>query len=340
MLAMVNWWKDPHETRERLPPFRRDRAIDEYLGRLNQILQDVELPRLNGDGPDSESLPMIYVVGAPRSGGTLLAQVLSRHLRVGYISNLAARFWLRPSIGVSLARSFDGGQGHRRISFESAYGRTAGVEDVNEFGYFWRHWLRLDVCRTHHLSAGETTRIDSAGLTRALRQEILQPFGLPVVMKNIICGMHAEFLSRLHPRSVFVRIERSPYDVAASMLRARHTIYGDYDAWWSVKPSTYPFAPPAESAEEEVVRQLSDWRRELKAELSKPGVSVIDVGYDDLCADPHGMLDGVVDRVRRTGYDLKTRDLDGLSPFAKHATTALPADRARRLRTWINKYFP
>ena len=54
-------------------------------------------------------------------------------------------------------------------------------------------WLQLDQTPTHHLSALALAKLDRVGLQYALQQEILASFNCPVVLKNIICGLHAAF---------------------------------------------------------------------------------------------------------------------------------------------------
>ena len=278
--------EEAFETRPRLAAFAKDAAEEALFSALNRALLEADLPRPEAGSADLENLPIVYTVGAPRSGTTLLSQVICRYLPVGYITNLTARFWLRPSVGIGLARAVLGKNAREEITFRSTHGVSEGPAGPHEFGYFWRHWLALDGQPTHHLSAEALGRVDAAGLKGVLEAEILASFGSPVALKNIICGFHADFLTRLHPASVFVYIDRDLFATAASILASRRQRYGSYDAWWSLKPSTHPFSPPPADAVEEVVRQVRDCRREMQRELARPGVKVIALSYEGLCADP------------------------------------------------------
>jgi hypothetical protein len=40
--------------------------------------------------------PVFFIVGAPRSGTTLLLQTIINHYNLGYINNFIARFWEAP----------------------------------------------------------------------------------------------------------------------------------------------------------------------------------------------------------------------------------------------------
>ena len=75
-------------------PFRKDAAEEFFLDDLNQRLaaaHDQELVER------PELFPTLHVVGPPRSGTTLLMQLLAAHLEVGYINNLIAAFGGRRS---------------------------------------------------------------------------------------------------------------------------------------------------------------------------------------------------------------------------------------------------
>jgi Sulfotransferase family len=280
-------WDDPHES-TRVVPIRKSAADEGWLQYLNQALERMPLPARAAAG--SESLPLIYVIGAPRSGTTLLSQLLSRSFSVGYINNLIARFWLRPSVGITLSRICLGPGARESIPLRSSYGATDGAAGPHEFGYFWRHWLRLDETATHHLDKEELSRVDAVGLAGALRDEIVTVFGRPTVLKNVICGFQADFLSRLYRPSLFVHMTREPRATAASILASRMERCGSYEAWWSLKPASFTeILTPGDPALE-VCRQVQQCRDEFAAELAKPGVSSLTIDYRDLCADPTKQL--------------------------------------------------
>lgn len=242
---------------------------------------------------DVESIPIIYVVGVPRSGTTLLSQLLCRYLPVGYINNLIARFWLRPPAGIMLSKILLGEDARRRINFRSFQALTEGPEGPHEFGYFWRRWLNLDGSPNHHLSDSALAMLDAQGLKNALEKEILATFNAPIVFRNIICGFHAGFLTKLHPKSLYVYIKRDPRDVISSILKCRKERFGTYETWWSLKPSTYPFNDIKNDPVAEVARQIADCKKEMEDELASPGIKSLTVRYEDMCKDPRAIVETV-----------------------------------------------
>jgi hypothetical protein len=292
---MIN---DPHESGKRLDEFSKFEIEEQYLEKLNFFLANFDSYNLK----KSQEFPIIYVVGLPRSGTTLLSQLISRYLPVGYINNLIARFWLNPTVGIRLSQAVLGDT-RERIIFKSTHGVTEDPWGPHEFGYFWRHWLRLDESKTHKLSPEVLGKIDSHGL-RSILEEMTSAFDAPMVFKNVICGLQASFLTRIYPNSVFVLIERDRGLVAKSILKARMERYGNNSIWWSLKPSTYDQIREFSDPEEQIARQLSDGAKDLQDELAKPEVNSIRLLYDDVCADPLKSLKEIVNATASFGYSI------------------------------------
>lgn len=291
---------DPHEAGKRQEEFRKNELLEDYLLRLNTYLDGFDA----GDGASGGSFPLIYVVGLPRSGTTLLSQLISRYLPVGYINNLIARLWLNPVVGIRLSQAIFGLDVRQKIDLCSTHGVTADPWGPHEFGYFWRHWLRLDEAPTHKLQKDALEKIDHNGLRTSL-DSMAAAYGAPIVFKNIICGLQAEFLAQARPNSLFVLIERNPEAVAASLLRSRKERYGEASVWWSLKPSTYAEISCLKSPQAQIERQIADGAREFDAELARPGVQSIRFSYEELCADPVKCLRMVADATASLGYPLQ-----------------------------------
>jgi Sulfotransferase family len=295
--------QDPHEPQLRTDRFAKNGLDERFLQALNEVVSKAVFPG-SPNVRSSTELPIIYLVGLPRSGTTLLSQLVSRRLEVGYINNLIARFWLRPSVGIRLSRALLGGHRRDAIELASTYGVTSDVVGPHEFGYFWRHWLNLDAQPTHNLTPAAEQLVDKSGLRNALERELLAEFNMPVVFKNVICGFHASLLTGLHSRSLFVMIRRNLHDVAASILHARQQRYGDYRVWWSLKPSTYETISQIDNPGRQVAGQVKDCLAEMMAELARPMVNTIYVEYEDLCLEPNMVLESISAKLAAMGTPL------------------------------------
>ena len=76
----------------------------------------------------------IFIIGAPRSGSTLLYQLLVKHTRVGYISNLMSLF---PHKMITLAEYTKAWHGSRNLK-KSNLGYIAGLFSPSEAGAIQR----------------------------------------------------------------------------------------------------------------------------------------------------------------------------------------------------------
>ena len=91
--------------------------------------------------PRSRENPRLsaQIVGLPRSGTTVLYQLMAHTRCVGYPSNLMALFWKTPTVGATIQKHL--AQHRPTLSITSVAGRTREPMDPHEFGYFWRSML-------------------------------------------------------------------------------------------------------------------------------------------------------------------------------------------------------
>jgi len=279
--------------------FQKSDFLENYLSNLNKYLQKFK----NNLTIKNKNYPIIYVVGLPRSGTTLLSQLLSRYLSVGYINNLIARFWMNPEVGIRISETVIKRSERSKIKFKSIQGVSEEPWGPHEFGYFWSHWLKLDDFTSHKLSNSHLLKVDKKGLKKQLKT-IINVFQSPVVFKNIICGLQASFLSSIHPNSLFILIERDTKSVASSILKCRKQRFGNERIWWSVKPSSYSNIIKIESPIKQIKCQILDTSNDLNHELEKPNVNCIRIKYEDLCSNPFKKLQMIRDKVSTLGYSL------------------------------------
>ena len=82
--------------------------------------------------------PVLLVTGAPRSGTTVLSQVLLHHLPVTYINNLTTVF---PRAPIVANRLFGRWLQKPPAEYRSFYGRTSGFAAENDALHIWDRWL-------------------------------------------------------------------------------------------------------------------------------------------------------------------------------------------------------
>jgi LPS sulfotransferase NodH len=306
---------------ERQGPYAKDPSDEGFLEQLNEYLRPRELELYR---EREIAHPFVFVVGLPRSGTTLLSQLLAYCLDAGYVNNFAARFWLAPVHGIRLARLIAGDADP--VSFQSDYARTRSLLDIHEWGYFWRHWLRKhtfdDVVRARERE-GE---IDWPGLRRTLANVQHELRGA-LVAKNMLGVYHMPKLREVLEQVVFVHVERDPLDVCVSILDARRKYYGDPATWWSYVPVEYPLLEGRE-AWEQIAGQVHYLGRYLERELEKVGEDgVVRVTYEQMVREPRAVLDAVG---TRSGTAIAQQPPDAF-PFRTHEDRAVDKERFAEL---------
>ncbi len=313
---------DPHEIGERREEFKKNEENECFFEQLNLYLESFKAKKIESAVNDISQLPIIYIVGVPRSGTTLLSQLICKYLNVSYIDNIAAKFWMNPVVGMNLSESLKNKE-ENKLTLNSIHGVTRDVFGPHEFGYFWRHWFLLDDAMSHKLSSVELNRLDINGFRKRL-YEILAVKNLPMVFKNVICGFQAEWLTSAHQNSIFLYMKRDIGEVCSSILKARYDRYGDYSNWWSLMPPTVDEILRINDPVEQVVRQVTDCSIEFEKELIKPYINFLEIEYNELCNSPSVVLNRIIGEISMMyGSFEPVNNIEALVPSKGHV---LPSD--------------
>ncbi|MDO6563998.1 sulfotransferase [Amphritea sp. 1_MG-2023] len=172
----------------------------------------------------------MFIIGAPRTGSTILYQTLTNQLDVLYIDNLACRFNKNLFFGFWLSNLFFKQKAHN--CFSSNHGSTKGLHSPSECGSFWYRWLPRD---RHFINHDDVTD----KMVKEIREEITaitNKYGKPVVFKNLNAGQRLRFINKAFPNAKIIFLRRDPRFVIRSILKAREKLGVDVNSWWSVMP--------------------------------------------------------------------------------------------------------
>ena len=301
--------------------YAKDPSGERFLEELNEYLAPRELELYEEREIEHA---FVFVLGLPRSGTTLLSQLLAYCLDAGYVNNFAARFWRAPVHGIRLARLIAAGA--EPPSFESDYARTKSLLDIHEWGYFWRHWLEKHSFDDVVQAREREDELDWAGLRLALAN-VQHEFGKPFVAKNMLGAYHLPRLRRELGPVLYVLIERDELDAAVSILDARRKYYDDPRAWWSYIPPEYPRLKDLDEWEQ-VAGQVHYLARFYQRALAEVGDdAVVRVTYERLAKEPRTVLAEVAGRA---GASIR-QEPPSAFPFRVHADRAGEKDRFGRL---------
>jgi len=303
-------------------------VIRYFANRLAQPLDRMLVRRFRDPG-----VPIVFIVGAPRSGTTLLYQLMCTHLDVGYVSNAMAPWWMAP---VAAARfrspSRDQSPGGALVS---DLGRTGGPNGPHEFGWFWQF----------HLHHEDTDDLDAEALAnrdfqsaRAELEGLAGYFNRSLVLKAIAhVPYKITWLKANLSQARFIWIHRDPVFVGQSILKSREERFGDPNRWLSVRPRDVA-QWKSRTPYEQVVHQIADVTAAMNRAFASLGPNAgLHVEYDQLIRKPDAELRRIakfcgVDVRPDTGLStlqLDTRNQIRLSPEAHQALTQALASYER-----------
>ncbi|MBX3489209.1 sulfotransferase [Parvibaculum sp.] len=230
----------------------------------------------------------IFIVGAPRSGTSLLYELMVARFRFAYFSNLAHRFYMVPiavtCLGWPVVRRWSG-------EFRSRYGHIDGWGAPNEAGWIWARWFK-----TNEWRGREPNAAGAFDQMRRTIQALSAVFGAPFVNKNVMHSNRIGLMCSIFPGALFIEIKRKETDNVQSIMRARMKEAGpteDGAGWWSVRPriaDRYIGRDRLTQACAQVLGVSFDIERD-SAEYC-PG-HVFTVDYEELCRHPEVSLDSI-----------------------------------------------
>ena len=270
----------------------KDPLYEDFLKRINDTLVSDHATELE---EHHNAPPTLQIVGVPRTGTTLLNQLVAAHLDVAYIDHIVAAFYKAPLYGLRLSRKLLGTE--HSITYNSHFGKTRHIHEPHEFGYFWK-----DLLGYHDMAAGQVTddEINWNHVRRTL-QSMTNDIGRPIVFKSFLLGLHMAAAQRAVPETCFVWVRRERVATAMSILRFREKVGGSRDGWVSLRPPNHEELgsfPPAEQVAAQVVG-LEAWLQQQANVIDKAKLLILN--YPEVCADPEGVLQSIAALLSRNG---------------------------------------
>jgi len=276
--------------------YRKDPVQESFLERFNNILQPYQEEDYIEDLP--EEYPTVHVIGVPRSGTTLVTQILATHTDIGYINNLIAAFWKAPVYGIRLSSQVV--PRNLKSSYQSEFGRTKGIHEPHEFGYFWSELL-------HYREMLEQENKDDIDWKRVrlVLTNMALAFGRPVLFKSFLLGWHVTEVQKILPRTCWIHVYRDPLANILSLLKLRKELLGSVEKWASLKPKEYTFLRK-QSYLEQVVGQYYFLERSYREQLAQiPTDNVFHLSYEDFCRNPNAVLSDFQKMLNRQNSSIK-----------------------------------
>jgi hypothetical protein len=251
---------------------------------LDLLLQIAEQRRYrNAPAP---RLPLLFICGAPRTGTTLVEQVLIEHLPFAFINNLTAVF---PRAPLTANWIFRPAARPPKTSYSSFYGRTRGFSAPNDGLHLWDRWFGTDrtTVRTS-LTAEEQSNM------RRFFGAMEQFFGKPILMKNNSLNTCATVVADVLDSAFFICMTRDPLFLAQAQLMARLHIHGRADVPYGLRgqPNT------GSGVVEDVCRQVLFHSRAGQEQQTRLGPDRFwIIRYEEFCLNPSALVNDVAAKV-------------------------------------------
>jgi len=219
----------------------------------------------------------VFIVGPPRSGSTILYQLITNYLDVLYVDNLMNMSREAPLFGAWLSNKMYGDSSHN--SFESNHGKTlkSGLHAPNE-GLFWYNWLPKD---THYVSKGQIDK-KSVREMQDIVYSMMNRYEKPMVFKNLSFSMRLEFLKEVFPQAKIIYIKRDPIFVAQSLYIARKKAGAPINDVWGIIPKEKDMLKDF-SEIEMVVKQIWFINKQINNDLKLfPKEQIMLLNYEDM----------------------------------------------------------
>lgn len=243
-------------------------------------------------------LPVIFVVGAPRTGTTLVAQVLINHLPVCFLNNLTAVFPRAPIVANVLLRPW---VRQKPIQYQSFYGKSRYFSGPNDGLQIWDRWIGRE--RRYAPEVLDETSKEHMGRFFGAFEEAFQR---PIVNKNNSLSVYAHLIAEVFGQAYFICMTRHPVYLAQAFLRARTDMHADVSIPYGVDDPQAVRARP-EHYIEDICRHVLFHEKKIKENLDTIGPERFWlVSYEEFCQQPAQLVQRVSEQILGQRLDRST----------------------------------
>lgn len=276
---------------------KKNSELETFLKEFSEEISQIEAL----SNPEKSNFPLVFILGAPRSGTTILFQLLAKTNLFFYPTNFISRFYANPVLGVKiqqllLKETLQVGEEFSDIKvlhdfdFSSEIGKTKGIFSPNEFWYFWRRFFNVEGINI----------IDDTLKSKKINQllfELSKIFDLEkktLLFKGLMFNEHLKLIKRIIPNAKFIHIVRNTHDNAISLLKTREKFFGDKNEWYSFRTSNFEDISKFE-AELQVVAQIKTINKKITSFSKEYPTDYLRIDYEELCDNPEKQINLLLD---------------------------------------------
>ena len=275
--------------------------------------------------------PPIFIIGPPRSGSTLIIQVLTDALDVAYMSNFHDFLFGHPALAEFILKPL----GRKSVSnYTSSHGKTMGWREPAESGEFWYRFFRRNPA---YVPLDDADEAKLEGFRRSILA-LTRAAGRPVLFKNLYTTLRLEPLRHYLPEALFIWVRRDEFDNAISLLAARKKSNGNFAEWFSMEPPGVDeikcLAPGGQ-----VVEQIRSAHTLIEREIQIGRLDrnrILTISYEKFCADVNSEIDRVQDFLVRHGEHI-ARFYNVPPNFKRKTSPELDSQMLQQVRNYIDR---
>ncbi len=317
--------------------FKENSKLHTYLAELNNLLSAAEIEALRKKAHTPE-LPVVFVVGVPRSGVTLVMQWLAASGLFSYPSNLIARFYKAPYLGARIQRMLTDPElayrdemwlpgSEKDDFFISDLGKTRGLFAPNAFHTFWDDVLNNG--QNTDYAYNEKNIGDAAHWLAELAafESVLEK---PLVFNGArLYRLLACFTEKI-PHVFFIHVVRKPLYTMQSLYAARQRQYGTHRKWFPFKIPEYEQLASM-SPYKQIAGQYHFMDRKIIQQLTDiPSTHYLTVHYEHFCRYPQSVWQEINKSFNHLGFTLHC-DYNGPPRFSNKNRKHLAMTHLQRL---------
>lgn len=265
----------------------------------------------------------LFVVGPPRSGTTLLSQLVIWRFRVCYWSNLSTCFYSFPKLGSLICRSVSP---PRQEDFQSDFGTTKGLSGPCEASLFWDQWFP----RTNEVlqfSEGEAKRFEREIAI------ISNVHKMPFTSKSVYAANRIHLFERICSKYLLLIPMRDPLFIAQSILLSRRKFKKDR---FSVMPRDFDLPAGLSDMEDSVYQAVGLCLNIADALESLPSERYLLIPYDRLCSNTPEWMDKIQNWYQTDESTIQVRN-ETPELFEHADTVRVSDDEWKRMKTCLER---
>jgi len=231
----------------------------------------------------------VFIIGPPRSGTTLLYQLMVTAFDVSYIPNIANTFYKHPVLVTKIAKTL---YPPYSPTWQSSFGVEKGLMAPSEGGNVWNRWFP-HAGRDGYEYTTQLDPRDKIELTNMING-IEKIFDAPFLNKNVKMSVRIPALLDIYHNTCFIVMERDFDEVVTSNIKMRQRFNR---AWMSVAPKEYNRIKRL-PIQKQVTHQIKCIIGNIETDLAYYRPLYTRVKYHQLVSQPYSVIAHLADLLK------------------------------------------